>query len=301
MDIRNEWTGQLRRAEHSSNYDDGAGKPFSLKWWIKSDPRGYISAATILNGENADYRRATKLVKKWKHNCKSLDNDFQLKSFHVEQVIFEMLNLNTGLSIFEILFRFFRDLRQTVSRPQIRDRADASKFIDSYISDLTVAQKDLIARARDFFLIQLEAVSEASPTAALVQGGFHTRASAMEEYLFDQGIPVLTDQNARLRVKGYVRPRDGFRSGYLDASGTTETDRQIEFSAEFSSASCSPDILKWKVKNDNASPEPRGEITDHRTRNHPERTKYKGKHYVECYAIKNRTCIAKGKQNVVLK
>lgn len=84
-----------------------------------------------MNGENADYRRATKLVKKWKHNCKSLDNDFQLKSFHVEQVIFEMLNLNTGLSIFEILFRFFRDLRQTVSRPQIRDRADASKFIDS--------------------------------------------------------------------------------------------------------------------------------------------------------------------------
>ena len=60
------------------------------------------------------------------------------------------------------------------------------------------------------------------------------------------------------------------------------------------------DYYSWKVKNDDKCIQPRGEITDHHTMNTPEQTKYKGNHYVECYAIRNGVCVAISRQNVIL-
>ena len=60
------------------------------------------------------------------------------------------------------------------------------------------------------------------------------------------------------------------------------------------------DLYKWKVKNDDACIQPRGEISDHKTLRHPEYTQYKGKHFVECYAIRNGICIATARQNVII-
>lgn len=53
-------------------------------WWIKSDPRGYITAAGNMNKENPDFRKATKIIKAWKHQCKEKLGEFKLKSFHIE-------------------------------------------------------------------------------------------------------------------------------------------------------------------------------------------------------------------------
>jgi hypothetical protein len=271
-----------------------------IEWWIKSDPRGYISEASLLNASCPDFRKATKLVKKWKHNCKKVNGEFELKSFHVEQAISRFVKQNPRAEISAILFEFFCDLPRSISHPQIPDRADRSKFIDDYVRGLTEAQKRVILEARDFFLIELENLTELSTVSSLVQGGLHSRASQKESYLFDQRIPVLTDPEVRLRVTGRLLPKAGFRSMDLDADGHIEIERKIDFSAVVN-APYNIDLLKWKVKNDNASPEPRGEISDHTTRNNPERTLYRGAHYVECYAIKQGRCVARARQNVVLK
>jgi Adenylyl/Guanylyl and SMODS C-terminal sensor domain len=276
-------------------------KKREAEWWITSDPRGYISVATNINEANPDFRRATKLAKKWKHNCKSANKEFALKSFHVEQAMVETLKRDPRLSIFEILFRFFCDLPDLIVRPQIPDRADKSKFIDEYVRDLSAEQRRLILDARDFLLIQLENVSAESAISDIVRGGSYTRAAESEQFLFDERIPVLTDPDAQLRIRAYVKPKPGFRPFDLDGPGIINTDRRIEFSAEFFAPSYRADLLKWKVKNDNSSPQPRGEITDHRTRHNPELTKFKGAHFVECYAIKDGRCVARKRQNVVLK
>ena len=132
----------------------------------------------------------------------------------------------------------------------------------------------------------------------LVSGGLHKRTSVAEEYLFDSRIPVLLEAGGQLKVSGSVLPRDGgFRAFILDALGIINVDRKIKFEATVAST-LDYDLLKWKVKNDDASPQPRGEITDHTTRNNPERTLYKGAHFVECYAIKNGVCVAKARQSV---
>ena len=79
-----------------------------------------------------------------------------------------------------------------------------------------------------------------------------------------------------------------------------DVERKIDFVSDFKGP-YRIDLFKWKVRNDSSSPQPRGEITDHRIRNNPESTEYKGTHFVECYAIRDGVCIARNKQLVVLR
>jgi len=96
-----------------------------------------------------------------------------------------------------------------------------------------------------------------------------------------------------------VQERKGsFRRFVLDFIGRITIDRKINFRIEGTPPSV--DLFKWKVKNADSSPHPRGEITDHQTRNDPEHSKYIGEHYVECYAILDNVCVAKARQNVKL-
>jgi hypothetical protein len=271
-----------------------------LEWWIKSDPRGYISESTRLNAACSDYQKITKLVKRWKHNCKKRNGELELKSFHVEQLIIRIIKKNPNAEISAILFDFLCQLPDAMNQPQITDRADASKFIDEYVRGLTPQQKQIIQQARDSFLIELENITPQTDVGSVVQGGLHSRNGHAESYLFDQRIPVLVDPSVRLKIRAKVQPKDGFRSGELDAAGIINVDRKINFTCE-TSAPYTIDLFKWKVKNDNASPQPRGEITDHGTPNDPERTRYRGDHNVECFAIKGGTCVGRTKQNVVIK
>lgn len=267
--------------------------------WIKSDPRGYIEAAKHVNEQNSDFRKSVKFVKGWRSSCKKLDPDFKLKSFHIEQVITQYFRKNTQPEIFDAVFNFFCELPSLLERSQIPDRADSQKKIDDYVDKLTYEEKEKIKQARDFFLVKLESFSEDSNVAELLEAGSYERPSIEEKYLFDYRIPVLLEREHLLKIRARVLPREGgFRERILEAVGVIEVDRKIEFRA---TGSHPPDLYKWKVKNDSRSSEPRGEITDNRTRNDPESTKYRGEHFVECYAIKNGICTARARQNVVLK
>lgn len=270
-------------------------------WWVRSDPLGYIRLAADMNARNDDFRKVAKFIKKWKYSCGSQNREFLLKSFHVEQAVLTILGENPAFDIGGAIFRYFCTLPDSIEQPQIRDRADPTKFIDEYVRGLTPVQRETLKQARDFFLIKLEDASKDADVASLLNGGFHRRASHSEEYLFDSGIPVLVERDASLRVRGNVLARrGGFQPYVLDKAGLIEIDRQISFRAEFRGP-YELDMYKWKVKNDNGSPEPRGDITDHTTKNDPENTKYSGSHFTECYAIKDSICIARARQNVVLK
>jgi hypothetical protein len=288
-----------RQARRSAFYRDLARAGGAMNW-IKSDPRGYIEVARRVNERNGDFRKSAKFVKAWKSSCKEINEDFKLKSFHIEQVITEYFRKNIRLEIYDAVFRFFVELPRLVERSRIPDRADGSIKIDEYVDRLTSAEKQKIIQARDLFLKKLEDFSADSSVSDLLRAGFHKRASSSEQYLFDFGIPMLIDRDKSLRIRARVLPRDGgFRERVLDVLGLIEVDRKIQFRAE--GMRTIVDLFKWKVKNDDASIQPRGEITDHSTHNDPEYTKYKGSHFVECYAIKDGVCIARAKQSVRLK
>jgi hypothetical protein len=275
-------------------------KKNEIEWWLKSDPRGYIRATSQLNSINGDFRKAAKFIKRWKHSTSAAHETFKLKSFHIEQVLFAIFSKNRTINVADSVFEFFCSLPAAITRPQIRDRADQKRFIDEYLGELSDSEKDVIIQARDFVLVTLENLSDDSAISCLLSGDLHKRASRTEEYLFDSKIPVFLERDKHIGIVGNVLARNGgFRPFILNMLGIIQIDRKIRFEAR-TVEEFEYDLLKWKVKNDDSCPQPRGEITDHRTRNDPESTKYKGSHFVECYAIRDNVCVARARQNVVL-
>jgi hypothetical protein len=266
--------------------------------WINSDPRGYIKIAKQINDANNDFRKVAKFIKAWKYSCEAKNSNFKLKSFHLEQIVTSQFRENSDWDIFDGIFHFFISLPERIEAPQIPDRADPSTFVDEYLNELTRGQKELIVKARDGFLRKLEEFSPAQSVSSLLDAVFYQRANHSEQYLFDFGIHTFLDDIYAFQIMGEVQERKGFRKFILSKAGTITIDRKIKFRPRGNAPKV--DFFKWKVKNDDASPEPRGEITDHNTRNDPENTKYKGSHFVECYAILNNVCVAKARQDVVL-
>lgn len=267
--------------------------------WIVTDPRGYIEVAKRVNLSNSDFRKTVKFIKAWSNACKAKDDDFKLKSFHIEQVVTSYYQENANCELFDGIFRFFANLPEVISSARIKDRANNDKYIDDYVNDLTSWQKEKIIKARDCFLINLEGLSESDPVENLVEPCFYKRKSDSEQYLFDFNIPTFLDDKYSFEVFGEAQEAKGsFRKEILNKTGLISVDRRIKFRIKGNLPKV--DYFKWKVKNDNSSQQPRGEITNTQTRNDPEHTKYSGDHFVECYAILNNMCVAKARQNVKL-
>jgi len=266
--------------------------------WIHTDPRGYIEVAKQVNKSNNDFRKTVKFIKAWKNSCKEKHDDFKLNSFHIEQVITKYFKENSNLEIFDSIFNFFVEVPEIISSSQIENRASGEENIDEYINKLTDEQKQKIIEARDCFLKKLEEFSESNSVENLINACFYKRADT-EQFLFDSKIPVLTDEQYSFKIDGFIQKKDGFRHGWISKIlWNIEFKRSIKF--EIISNKPNVDLFKWKVKNDDNSREPRGEITDNQTKNNSENTEFRGSHYVECYAILNNVCVAKARQNVKL-
>lgn len=271
--------------------------------WISSDPRGYIKIASEIDKlTSGEFRKTTKIIKKWRKNLEDADNSLKLKSFHLEQVITKSFQENQNLEIFDAIFNFFVELPETINNPnQISDRANSDKFIDDYLVDFTGEQKGKIKLARDGFLVKLENLQDSSSIDELLEIDFYQRKSLEEAFLFDYRIKTFIDGELKFKIDGFVKPLRGFSAGWLTQTpqlqrGLTRgqgNTREIEFSIRKNNTSASE--YRWKVKNSDECEQPRGEITINQTKNKPEITKYIGNHYVECYAVKNGVCIARSK------
>ena len=214
------------------------GEPMT---WIPSDPRGYITQARDLNGINADFRKSVKLVKAWRYACKDYRDDFPLKSFHLELLITDFFKSHPKTEIFDAIFYLFCHLPEFISKPRLRDKADPDRFVDAYIAELSEDQRTLAIRLRDHFLITLEAIDEDMPVSSLIAAAERHRASDSESYLFDFGIPVLTETT--LTIVGNVQQRQGgFRPRILDIFGVIEVDRKINFELGPQPLTCPPSV-----------------------------------------------------------
>ena len=270
--------------------------------WINSDPRGYIKVASEIDkSTDGEFRKTVKIIKAWNNNLVDKDQNLELKSFHLEQIITKYFRENQDLEIFDVIFKFFIELPEIVNNPnQISDRANDDKFIDDYLEKFTNEQKEKIKSARDGFLVKLENLKEPDSVRELLKIYFYGRKSS-EEFLFGSKIKTFIDSDLRFKIDGFVKPLAGFSSGWLTQTqqlknGLTRGKgkaRKIEFSIQNNTTSA--DEYRWKVKNDDGCEQPRGEITPNQTKNNPESTEYVGEHYVECYAISDNVCIAKSR------
>jgi hypothetical protein len=289
----------LKKTKHSARNEMYERKILEGKHtgWINSDPRGYISVATEV-GENDDFRKSVKIVKHWKEQLKLVDNEMELKSFHLEQIITRYFQNNPQGTIFDAVFTFFVDFQNTVIvENQIFDRANPDKFIDDYIEKLSPEILQKLKEACDSVLINFENIDKLHSVRDIFDAHFHTRKSDTEEYLFDSWIPTLLEsENDSFDINADITNKQGFFVRKLVRIGIIDSGRYLKFKNQ----NLNDCDFKWKVKNDDSCNEPRGEITDGRTLHFPESTKYAGKHYVECYAVRDGVCVAKSRHDVVI-
>ncbi|PIP56229.1 hypothetical protein COX05_04180, partial [candidate division WWE3 bacterium CG22_combo_CG10-13_8_21_14_all_39_12] len=182
--------------------------------WIKSDPRGYIKVATEVD-QNTDFRKTVKFIKTWKTNLQEEDEGLKLKSFHLEQVVTQMYQADSSLTIYDAIFNFFYYLPDIINVPnQIQDRADPQSYIDEYLDRFNEGQKSKFKQARDGFLIKLENLGVDDDVSDLVDIIFYNRPQS-ESFMFDKGIKTLVDPNVSIVIDGIVRPLKGFTDGSL--------------------------------------------------------------------------------------
>ena len=146
-----------------------------------------------------------------------------------------------------------------------------------------------------------------STTVAKASAAHIGRARDTEQLLDrDLGIPFQIDPRYTLRLGARVRPKNGWRTYSLQGHGNAVAkDRTIRFSLDKCDVPA-PYKVYWKVRNTGEEAIRadciRGQIkADDGTRRRDEPTKYRGKHYVECYVVKNGVCVAVAHQNVIIK
>lgn len=112
--------------------------------WIKSDPKGYKENAKQLNDKNSDFRKAVKFPKRWKFNCKNQNDNFPLKSFHIEAIITFYFEEDSTITCFEAVDKFFLELPKFLKKPHFPDRANEKQLTDEYIDDVPETEKKLV-------------------------------------------------------------------------------------------------------------------------------------------------------------
>lgn len=157
---------------------------------------------------------------------------------------------------------------------------------------------------REIFGDDFGTVSTAVTKASVAHIG---RARNTEQSLErDFNIPMRMNPQYRATLSARVLPKNGFRTYDLQGHGNVVgKNRKIRFSL----AKCNvpgPYDVYWKVRNTGEEAISadciRGQIErDGGSRYRDEPTAYRGKHYVECYVVKNGVCVAVAHQNVIIK
>lgn len=113
--------------------------------WIKSNPRAYKQQSKELREKYPDlYRLSVILIKTWKNGCKNVDEDFCLKSFHLEQIVAEEVENLKDKTMSSLLRVIFDKFPQYLEKPNFQDKANNGRFIDDYIKDIRIQQKKLV-------------------------------------------------------------------------------------------------------------------------------------------------------------
>jgi len=124
--------------------------------------------------------------------------------------------------------------------------------------------------------------------------------SEKEEFIVDKVAFVSLDY--KLKINCLVKGQNGIRDMFLSRVPILKAEKTLEFFIEtIDPAMPTGYEIYWKVKNEGyearEAKKLRGSIFEGK-RSHIEPTKYKGKHYVECYIVHNNTLIAMDRVDV---
>ena len=290
--------------------------------WILSHPKGYIAQAIALDARTTGkFRKAAKLLKKWRWHCKCANSQFRFKSFHLEIALTHWHRERPEMSCVEAVREVVGNLHGLLQQPQFPDLANPAVFVDQYITSLTPPQRQSVvegfARAQALWADVEAATTEVEATRALQRFlaaspvGLSAQvptslgsaclglrrtdtADPGEMFLSDDGIPVRLQYPLRIDADVYGNGAGAFR--LRSVNGLLPRHRDLTFFI-VECAVPPPYQVLWKVKNRGAEARQQAALRGHIYRDEgdsrrSETTAYWGKHYVECYILKEGVCVA---------
>jgi hypothetical protein len=257
--------------------------------WVKTDPKGYIEIAKETNEETPNFRKATKLLKAWKRaweNKKNFRNvEFELKSFHLEIIVQDIIREYPDYTILDIVDFVFRNLGEIMKSKNYPDRA-GNGYVDDYVDELTNEQRRMIGIASKSGVILMEK-NQKNNEADFIHK-FASGEEFIEAYGYDIPVSKLTTPIFCIEaIKNDNLP--SYKSGIIDLNNGDTARFKATFLPNFHHTRSKISKYFYKVTNNGRdalkAKQLRGEINLGSTLNSTESAVFRGTHFVECFGV----------------
>lgn len=273
-------------------------------YWENWNPRSEIQKIKDSDSRTKKTKSLIRMVKKWSENCTT-----KLKSYQIENGAMNFFLNNEFLDkTYSVLVRdFFDYFLQSIDDENLQSHLNTALNRASKACEFE--EKDNFEKAveewrkifgNDFPATPRKSLDIAGSIANKITNSEKFYISANEEFLdTTYGIKFAINPAYQLKLDARITQK-GFRpallSHFLQRNFPLIKKKSLIFLIVKKNVPL-PYSIMWKVKNfgdeaENAN-DLRGEITyDKGFSTKKEDTKYYGKHYVECYIIKNNLCVA---------
>lgn len=275
------------------------------KWEIW-DPLSEIQYITDSNkSTNGLTKKIIRMVKKWSEYC-----NVDIKSYQIEIKVVEFLfnyDYENNFSYSQTIKDFFNYLKQNNDIDGIESKVDSaiSRSTNACLYEKQDKKEEACGEWQKIFGYDFVKLIKKQLSDEILKLN-QKYPSEKEEFLTSKyNIPIRIDDTIKFKIDAEVT-MDSFRKNRLSYFILNNLlllkMKEIIFFVDQNNISGSYEIF-WKVRNfgDEAMEDHdlRGEIskdTGHECK--VEHTKYKGKHYVECYLVQNNICVATDKISV---
>ena len=259
--------------------------------WDEWDPRSEVKRIKDSDSKTGKTKALIRMVKKWTENC-----TISVKSYQIESAVVDFFSASSSEGSYsEILPQFFnyflsiaKDVGMKSYLKTVKNRAEKAVGLEGEgkLEEAVEEWKKIfgddfptIENAEKSFDLTLEELQKSYP-------------SEKEEFLLE---PININPEFTLTIDAHV-DQDGFRRYLLSKIKMLRKQKKLTFHIATNTVP-PPYTIKWKVRNFGAeardADDLRGAISNDRGDEEKiENTKYWGEHYVECYAIKDGSCVA---------
>lgn len=262
--------------------------------WDEWDPRSEIKKIKDSDTQTGKTKPLIRMIKKWTENC-----SVSVKSYQIEDAVVDFFEIySAGNNYSQLISQFFSYFLSVTTNEERKSHIETAKNRaekacqleeDGKFEEVVEEWKKIfgddfpsIEKTEKSFEMTLEDLQKAYP-------------SEKEEYLLE---PIELNSEFKLSVDAHVE-QNGFRKDLLSRILLNKSFLRKQKTLTFHVVKNTlpyPYKIKWKVRNfgeeAREADDLRGEITNDRGKEEKvEHTRYWGEHYVECYGIKDGSCV----------
>jgi hypothetical protein len=266
---------------------------------VRAEMRAIRDSNTTTSGVT---RKLIKIIKRWSKHTSTV----MIKSYRIEELIVTFLSDYdfTNMHWSNLVKNFFEWLSEVQDDDVVADSTQIATALSRASKAIAFEEDGNTEKACDEW-IKIFGKKVFPVMSTTLERVFTLRASqpSDEEEFIEDEVPVRIDESVQITITadfvGTSIPAHPF-AAFIKGHTLLPKRKDILFTAHVAGAESFS--LRWKVRNFGIEAERagklRGKIYNGNGMTRKESTQYEGLHYVECYVIKEGTCIARAMQLV---